>query len=341
MRTIQHQYIGRESGEALDERLFGDRIISFLYSTVREQAPSLFRMATGRRITELLGVANFDLPLAASLLGNTQFLQRCGVDLAECLDWPQSFRTPRQVFERRIRYWDCRPMEDAPGIIASPADARVVLGSFNETSGLYAKGKFFDYAELLGESNAAWLDAFRGGDFAVFRLTPDKYHYNHTPVAGRVVDFYELNGRYHSCNPSAVVEIATPHSKNKRTVTVMDTDVDGGTSVGLVAMVEVTALMIGDIVQCYSAERYDSPRAVAAGMFLEKGLPKSLYRPGSSTDILIFQAGRVAFAEDLLQNQRHASARSRFSLGFGQPLVETEVRVRSSVARRVARTSKW
>lgn len=331
MSACRHQYVGRESGETLDERLFGDRIIGFLYSKAREQAPSLLRMATSRRATELLGFANFDSPFAASLLGNKRFLQRCGVDLAECLDSPQSFKTPRQVFERRIRYWETRPMADEPGFVVSPADARVVLGSFNQSSGLYAKGKFFDYAELLGESKTAWLDAFRGGDFAVFRLTPDKYHYNHAPVAGRIVDFYELNGRYHSCNPSAVVEIATPYSKNKRTVTIIDTDVDGGTRVGFVAMVEVTALMIGDIVQCYSDERYDSPRAVEIGMFLNKGRPKSLYRPGSSTDILIFQAGRVAFAQDLLQNQRHASARSRFSLGFGQPLVETDVQVRSFV----------
>ena len=340
MSAGQQQYIDRESVETLDERLFGDRIIGFLYSKAREQEPGLLRTATSRRATELLGLANFDSPLAASLLGNKQFLKRCGVDVAECVDSPLSFTTPRQLFERRIRYWETRPMEDEPGAVVSPADARVVLGSFSQASGLYAKGKFFDYAELLGESKAIWLDAFGRGDFAVFRLTPDKYHYNHAPAAGRVVDFYELKGRYHSCNPCAVVEIATPYSKNKRTVTVIDTDVDEGTRVGLIAMVEVTALMIGDIVQCYSEERYDSPHAVDAGMFLNKGLPKSLYRPGSSTDILIFQAGRVEFADDLLQNQRHASARSRFSLGFGQPLVETDVRGRSSVARGAARTSK-
>jgi phosphatidylserine decarboxylase len=335
----RYQYIGRESGEALDEQLFGDRIIGFLYSQAREHAPSLLKLATSRHATELLGLANFDSPLAASLLGNQQFLKRCGVDLAECVDSPASFKTPRQVFERRIRYWETRPMEDEPGAVVSPADARVVPGSFSHSSGLYAKGKFFDYAELLGESKTAWLEAFRGGDFAVFRLTPDKYHYNHAPVAGRVVDFYELNGRYHSCNPGAVVEIATPYSKNKRTVTIIDTDVDGGTCVGLVAMVEVTALMIGDIVQCYSEERYDSPRAVETGMFVNKGRPKSLYRPGSSTDILIFQAGRVTFADDLLWNLRHATARSRFSVGFGQPLVETDIQVRSFVGRAAVRRS--
>jgi phosphatidylserine decarboxylase len=41
-----------------------------------------------------------------------------------------------------------------------------------------------------------------------------------------------------------------PYSKNKRVVTIIDTDVEGGTGIGLVAMIEVVALMIGDIVQC-------------------------------------------------------------------------------------------
>ncbi|HEX9078268.1 MAG TPA: phosphatidylserine decarboxylase, partial [Desulfuromonadaceae bacterium] len=195
----------------------------------------------------------------------------------------------------------------------------------------FLKEKFFSFEELLGRDRQQWREAFRGGDFAVFRLTPDKYHYNHTPVAGKVVDFYAMEGDYHSCNPSAVVAIATPFSKNKRVVTVIDTDVAGGTGVGLVAMVEVVALMIGDIVQAYSPEGYDAPRPVERGMFLEKGRPKSLYRPGSSTDILIFQQGRVRFAADLLENQRRTDVASRFTKGFGRPLVETDVRVRSLI----------
>jgi phosphatidylserine decarboxylase len=97
-------------------------------------------------------------------------------------------------------------------------------------------------------------------------------------------------------------------------------------------MVEVVALMIGDIVQCYSAERYNSPLRVKRGMFLAKGQPKSLYRPGSSTDVLIFQRGRVTFAEDLISNMRNITAESRFSQGFGRPLIETDIKVRSLVA---------
>src|SRR5262249_234423 len=155
---------------------------------------------------------------------------------------------------------------------------------------------FFDYEELIG-SHVRWLEHFRDGGFAVFRLTPDQYHYNHLPVSGVVVDFYEIGGEYHSCNPSAVVELVPPSSHNRRTVTVIETDVTHGSGVGLVAMIEITALMVGDLVQAYSEREYDSPIGMQAGMFVRKGCPKSIFRPGSSTDVLVFQKDRVQFYE--------------------------------------------
>jgi phosphatidylserine decarboxylase len=196
---------------------------------------------------------------------------------------------------------------------------------------VFIKGKFFEFEELVGPSRSRWLTAFRDADVAVFRLTRDKYHYNHVPVAGTVVDVYEVAGGYHSCNPGPVVVIGAPFSKNRRVVTIIDTDVPGGTNVGVVAMIEVVALMIGRIEQCYSAHRYEDPRPVTPGLFLRKGQPKSLFRPGSSTDVLLFQPGRVAFSPDLLRNTERVDVQSRLSRGFGHALVETDVRVRSTI----------
>ena len=112
------------------------------------------------------------------------------------------------------------------------------------------------------------------------------------------------------------------------------TDLPGGTQIGLVAMVEVVALMIGEIVQCYSARRYDDTRPIRPGMFVLKGQVKSLYRPGSSVDLLLFQPGRMGFDADLLANSRRKEIQSRFTRAFQYPLVETEVQARSSIGRR-------
>ena len=331
MLTIQHQYISRDSGALCDEPLFADRLIALMYNQVRENAPGLFRLLTSPRMTDVLGFLNYDMHFGSYGSACSRFLKQLNINLEECLLSAAELDTPRKVFERQIRYWDCRPMRGDEGGVVSPADACVLVGSRRETSSLFIKDKFFSFEELLGGERHPWLEAMQDGDFALFRLTPDKYHYNHCPVSGEVVDIYQIDGAFNSCNPGAIVTVATPYSKNRRVVTVIDTDVKGGTGVGLVAMIEVVALMIGDIVQCYSAERYEDPRPVVPGMFLSKGQPKSLYRPGSSTDILVFQRGRVEFSADLVANQNRSDAVSRFSKGFGGQLVETDIRVRASL----------
>jgi len=329
MALPAHQYVDRISGELRTERLYQDELVMFFYNRVREHTPVVFDWLISRQSTRLLGLLNYDRPWSAGRA--RRFLERHGVPLDECLDDPNQFQTARSVFERRIRYWDCRPITFEPFTVVSPADARVLVGSFDRGRPLYIKEKFFDFLELFGD-RPSWLTAFNGGDYAIFRLTPEKYHFNHTPVSGRVLDVYAIDGVFHSCNPSAAMAIATPYSKNQRVVTVIDTDVPGGSRVGLVAMIEVVALMIGEIVQCYSETRYDHPQDFVPGMFVERGCPKSLFRPGSSTTILVFEPGRVQFAPDLLVNQSRPQACSRYLLEFARPLIETDVRVRSPIA---------
>ncbi len=330
-----HQYIDGTTGKVVDEKLFGDPIVRWLYSAVREKAPFVFRALTGPRISTVLGFLNYRTRLGARLSGNSRMLSNGGVDWDECLKPRAYYDTPEKIFERKIRYWDTRSMPREESVVVSPADSRVLVGSFRETSDLWLKEKFFHFNELLGCDKRQWLNAFQGGDFAIFRLTPEKYHYNHAPVSGIVIDHYAIDGDYHSCNPGAIVRLVTPFSKNKRMVTVIDTDAPGGSGVGPVAMIEVVALMIGEIRQCYSGERYEDPRPLERGLFLRRGQPKSLFRPGSSTTVLIFQKGRVRFDATILANLRHPEAQSRFSLNFDRTLVETDVKTRSPVAEKI------
>lgn len=328
---MQHQYIVRTTGEIINEHLIADRFIRLLYHQVREHAPSLFRTLTAKRMSGILGAAMFDCSLPLKGRRGLPLLEKMEVNWQECVDPPHLFTSPRHVFERKIRYWKLRPMDPDPGAVVSPADARILFGSLADTSELFIKNTFFSLAELLGEKTP-WVTAFSQGDFALFRLTPDKYHYNHAPVTGDVVDIYSTDGWYHSCNPEAVIALASLHAKNRRVVTIIDTDVPGGTHIGLVAMIEVVALMIGDIVQQYSNTGYDNPVPVVKGMRLQRGCPKSLYRPGSSTDILLFQKNAVTFAADLQRNLVRCDVHSRFSASLGRPLVETDLEVRSTIA---------
>jgi phosphatidylserine decarboxylase len=276
---------------------------------------------------------NFDLPIFQNHKAACRFARRLGVDLTEACRPANGFATPRQVFERQIRFSEHRPMSEKEKDVVSPADSRFLAGSFESGNMLFIKEKFFDFKELIGENKHRWLSAFTNGDWAVFRLTPDLYHYNHVPASGVVKDHYATAGACSPCNPTAVMNMVTPFSKNKRVVTVLDTDVPGGAGIGLVAMIEIAALMIGDIVQCYSEDGYENPVQIEPGMFMKKGGVKSMYRPGGSTDVLVFQKNRVRFSPDLMFNLTRKDVNSRFSEGLGKPLVETEVRVRQTIGK--------
>jgi phosphatidylserine decarboxylase len=329
-----HQYIERRSGRVVTEALVADQLVGWLYGVAREKAPVLFKALTSARSSQMLGYLNFDCLPRQRKTSTRKLAARLGIDMQECVAPQHCLKSARNLFERQIKYWDCRPMPEEQACVVSTADARILTGSLNETDQLFLKEKFFSYAELLGAGKKQWRRAFQHGDYAVLRLTPEKYHYNHTPVSGRVVDFYVLEGDYHSCNPAAVVVTVTPYSKNKRVVTVIDTDIPGGTRVGLVAMVEIVALMIGEIIQCYSSDRYASPQQVEPGLVIRRGQPKSLFRPGSSVDVLFFQKDRVVFDADLVDNSRRRDVTSRYGQGFKEPLVETDLQVRASIARR-------
>src|SRR6056297_1222463 len=197
-QPLRHQYISRTSSSPRTEPLFCDRIISYLYSRVRENCPAMFRAVTSARTSSLLGFLNYDLPLGGRLTGGERLMRTMGIDLEECVLPARSYTTPRAVFERQIRYWEKRPMPESVKSVVSPADSRMLVGSLARESHLFLKDKFFSYEELLGTRHRKWIKRFSCGDFAVFRLTPEKYHHNHVPVTGKVVDIYTIDGAFHS-----------------------------------------------------------------------------------------------------------------------------------------------
>lgn len=334
MRKLSpHQYVNGRTGKIETEEFYADRMIHFLYSHVRERAPILFNMVISPRFSSFIGFLHFDCALQLPLSNGEKYFDRLGIKKAEIYELPKKV-TVKNLFERKICYWDCRPMTDDPDVIVSPADAKAFVGSLNEKSAFFLKEKFFHWKELLGDNQVDYHDLFRHGDYAVFRLTPDKYHYNHFPVSGCIDDFYVIEGHCHSCNPIAPILTVTPYSKNRRTVTIINTDVEGGTQIGKVAMIEITALMIGAVEQRYSEQRYDNPKPLEKGLFVKKGQPKSLYKPGSSVDVIFFQKDTITFKAALLNQQQNHSVENRYALLMDHPLVETDVVLRESIARK-------
>lgn len=328
-----HQYIERETREIRQEILYQDTLIQFLYTTAREKLPLFYKAVTSKHLNSLLAFLSFETFVGKTLLYNQRLIKQMGIDLSECLEPAPVLNTPKSIFQRKIRYWECRPMDEDHRSLASPVDGKLLLGSLNCSSLLYIKEKFFELEELLLKRR--WVEVFKGGDLVICRLTPEKYHYVHMPTTGVAVDFYETDGSYHSCNPLATITLVTPFSKNKRAITIIDTDVKNGSHMGFVGIIEVAALMIGGIKQCYSDYRYDNPKPITIGMYLKKGQPKSLFMPGSSTVVLLFQPNKVKFSEDLVQNMKNNLVLSRYTTGFGIPLAETDTKVRSTIGKAI------
>ncbi len=76
------------------------------------------------------------------------------------MDDADTLDTPRKVFERKIKYWQYRPLPRAERCVVCPADSRVMMGSLRDTSGLFIKGKFFEFPELLGGKGSRWTRRF-------------------------------------------------------------------------------------------------------------------------------------------------------------------------------------
>ncbi len=146
---MKHQYIERNTRQVNTENLYGNQAIQFLYSDIREQSPWLFRRMTSARVSRFLGYINYNGILADRMKDHLNLQSILNINGDECVDPPEKLDSLRKIFERKICYWQCRPMPNDPLAIIAPADSRMLCGSFAETSSIFIKAKFFDYEEMI------------------------------------------------------------------------------------------------------------------------------------------------------------------------------------------------
>jgi phosphatidylserine decarboxylase len=312
-----HQYLSSRGHHVMDETLIMDRVIAFLYDQSCESPTAIQRAVSSAWFTRLIAHWEFDVSLPGGRRAMARRMAELGINTADILEDLAGARTLRPILERKIRYWEVRPMPTQSDCIVSPADGKAL--PFGGTDALLpVKSKFIAIAELLGSAIA--MQHFDAGvNGLIVRLTPEMYHYVHTPVAGRVNDHRVIEGAFHSCNPTALVSFDAPYTLNRRSVTIIDTDVAGGSNVGIVAVVCVAAMMIGDIAMAYSAQGYEASIANVRDVYLRRGVPFVLFRPGRSTCIVLWNPARAQFSPTLLTNAAHQAVRSRFSDWLSSP----------------------
>ena len=211
------------------------------------------------------------------------FIAKYNVNVDEFVKSAFDYKTFNEFFYRALKP-DARPISAGENLAVFPADGRhLAFPDVDTAEGFYVKGAKFTLAELLGDT--ALAEKFAGGSMLISRLCPVDYHRFHFPVAGVPGEPRLINGWLYSVSPVALRLNVRYLVENKREVTLINSP-----QFGTVAMIEVGATNVGTIRQSF-----------LVGRPVAKGAEKGLFAFGGSCVITLFQAGRIRFDADVVE----------------------------------------
>jgi len=215
------------------------------------------------------------------------FIVEHNLDVDEFAKSALSYKTFNDFFYRKLKA-SARPIHADPASAILPADGRhLVFPIVDAADGFYVKGAQLTVEELLGGSLLA--RQFAGGAMVISRLAPVDYHRFHFPCAGEAGRWSETAGPLFSVNPIALRRNLGYLVQNKRMTTVLTSPLFGA-----VAMIEIGATLVGGIRQTHRP-----------GSQVAKGEEKGLFKFGGSCVITLFQARRITFDADLVEQTRN------------------------------------
>lgn len=272
-------YFHRSRRRLEEERVPGEAWLRWLYSGSLTGRMALHALVKRAFLSRWYG-RRMDHPRSRHKV--ISFIAEHEIDIEEFAKSPWSYRSFNDFFYRKLKD-AARPIDPDPNSAILPADGRhIAVADVDRSEGFYVKGQRFTLSELFGGS--ALAHQFRGGSMLISRLAPVDYHRFHFPAAGTAGGASEIPGPLFSVNIIALRQAVRYLVQNKRMVSVLETP-----RFGPIAMIEVGATMVGGIRQTYT------PRAE-----VKKGEEKGLFKFGGSTVITIFQANRIRFDADLL-----------------------------------------
>ena len=226
----------------------------------------------------------------------SRFARTYGIDMSEAERPLGSYDSFNDFFTRSLKP-GARPLADASEHVLSPADGAISqLGRIEQGRIFQAKGHAYTARELLGD-DAEEAARFEHGDFATIYLSPRDYHRVHMPVAGKLVGTTYVPGDLFSVNTQTAGGVANLFARNERLVCLFDTDL------GRVASVMVGAMIVAGIETVWGGRVEGHGRKLVRsvegeGTNYEAGEEMGRFLLGS-TVVLLFEEGRVAFADEL------------------------------------------
>jgi phosphatidylserine decarboxylase len=273
------RYYDRYDRTTKDEKVFGERWLRFAYgnpvgllSVWLFAKRSLFSWHYGRKMND----RRSDMLIY-------KFIADYDIKASEFAKSAFEFKTFNEFFHRALKP-ESRPIAPGDDIAVFPADGRhLAFPDVDKAEGFYVKGAKFTLEELLGDPKLAVQ--FAGGSMLISRLCPSDYHRFHFPVAGVPSEPRPVKGSLYSVNPIALRRNIKYLVRNKRFVTLIESD-----AFGTVAMLEVGATNVGSIVESF-----------VEGRPVAKGEEKGMFAFGGSCVISIFARNRIVFDADIVE----------------------------------------
>jgi len=213
------------------------------------------------------------------------FIKKYRINQDEFNDNIDDYKCFNDFFIRKLRH-GAREFDFTPDALCSPCDGKVLAWENIEPDFLCQfKGMEYSLAKLF--DNEALANEYKGGTCIVFRLSPTDYHRFHFMDNGICGVSRIINGKhYYSVNPLALEKMKEVYLKNKRSLSIFESD-----NFGKVLIVEVGATAVGSIKQTYTA-----------GERVERGSEKGYFEFGGSTVILFFMEGKADIDNDIILN---------------------------------------
>jgi phosphatidylserine decarboxylase len=191
-----------------------------------------------------------------------------------------------------------RRFKDGERPVASPDDDKVIVSACESTPyGLstdvqrddrfWIKSQPYSLADMLANDDS--VDEFVGGTVYQAFLSANNYHRWHSPVAGKIVRAFVVEGTYYSEADSEGKDAVEPMNSQSylahvsaRAIIVIEAD---DPVIGLVAFVPVGMV---EVSSCVIASN------VKPGYHVEKGEELGYFQFGGSTHCLVFRPGAIA-----------------------------------------------
>ncbi|MGV6860216.1 MAG: phosphatidylserine decarboxylase [Putridiphycobacter sp.] len=271
-------YINRQTGEKIKEIVPGQKTMNFLYGNKRAAKLNLFLLFKRKYLSQFGGLM---MQWSYSKRRIPDFIKTHQLNMDEFEVPQKGYKNFNQFFYRKLKT-NSRKIDAG---VVSPADGKIVVfNNIEEVNNFYIKDCSFNLLTFL--KDGALAEKYKNGSMAIIRLAPADYHRFHFSLDGVPTASKKIKGYYYSVSPIALQRNMRIFCENKREYSLLKTE-----EAGEVLICEVGATLTGSVIQTYTPN-----------IPVKKGDEKGHFAFGGSTVVLLFEANKIKFNQDLIDN---------------------------------------